>query len=63
MNAQRDKAMQLRTQVAEMVAMAASEVGGLTQAEADRWWDEISDGIMDGFEGVITDLGCVFDEH
>lgn len=59
---EREKAQQLRTQVAEMVAVAASEVGGLTQEQADHWWDEISFGIQDGFEGVIIDPGGVLDD-
>ncbi len=47
---------ELREQVMIMVNMAACKVGGLTQEQADRWWDEISNGILNGFEGTITDL-------
>lgn len=45
--------IQLREQIAVMIAMAASEVGGLTQKQADHWRDEIDFAVEDGLEGLI----------
>lgn len=50
-----ERLQQTRERVTELVAIAASEVGGLTEAEADHWWDEIQAGVMDAFEGVTVD--------
>lgn len=49
-----ERLQEIRAMVTEIVAMAASEVGGLTEEEADHWWDEIQEGVMDAFEGVTT---------
>jgi hypothetical protein len=52
-----ERIRELRDQIMVTVAMAASEVGGLTHQQADQWWDELSDGILDAFVGIITDEG------
>lgn len=45
----------LRKQITEMVAIAASEVGGLTSEQADEWWDELQEALTDGMEAVTDD--------
>jgi hypothetical protein len=33
----------LRAQIAELIAAAVAEVGGLTYPQLDMWWDRISE--------------------
>lgn len=42
-----DRLRVVRGQVAELVAMAVSEVGGLVEAEIDEWHDAISGEMWD----------------
>jgi hypothetical protein len=45
----------LREQLTEVVAIAASEAGGLTEDEVDLWWDKLSDAVQDGLDAALIE--------